>query len=72
MAVILADDQIAYKTKSHAIISHITTKAVFTAATDCTKTALYTRLILDKLGLTYENPTVIYEDNAAVIEMENA
>ena len=72
LAIILAGGPIAYKTKSQATISHSTTEAEFTAATDCAKTALYIRSILKELGLRCENPTTIYEDNAAAIEMANA
>jgi len=67
----LAGGPIAYKSKSQATISHSTTEAEFTAATDFAKTALHIRSILEELGLMCENATVIYEDNAA-IEMVNA
>ena len=68
----LAGGPIAYKSKSQATISHSTSEAEFTAATDCAKTALHIRSILEELGLMCENATVIYEDNSAVIEMVNA
>ena len=72
LALMIAGAPTAYKNKSQPTITHSTTEAEFTAATDCAKTALYIRSILEDLGLHQHNATKIFEDNAAAIEMANA
>ena len=71
LALTLAVGHIAYKSKSQPIISLITTEAEFVAATDCANTVLYIRSIMIELGLYQENITIIFEDNAATIEIVN-
>jgi len=68
----IAGAPIAYKNKSQSTVAHSTTEAEFAAATDCANTALYLRNILEEIGLPPRHATVIYEDNAAPIEMANA
>jgi len=71
LAIMLSGGPVAYKSKSQPTIAHNTTEVEFTAATECSKTAFYIRLILDELGLYQDSATITYEDNAATIEMEN-
>ena len=72
LAVMLAIAQTAYKSKSQTTVAHSTIEAEIAAATDWTNAALYLCNILEEIGFPPRHATVIYEDNAAVIEMANA
>ena len=47
------------------------TKAEFTAATDAGKAILYVRTILEELGLTQKDATVLHIDNNGALNMAN-
>ena len=72
LALMLVGGPVAYKSKSQPIITHSSIEAEFMAATDCEKTALYLCSLLEYMGLPQRSVTIIYEDNAAAIEMANA
>ena len=72
LSLILTGRSIAYKSKSQVTISHITTEAEFTAAIERAKKTLYIRSIMSELGLEQERVTVLYKENTAAIEIENA
>ena len=72
LAVIPAGTPIAYKSKSKRTIAHSTIEAKFAATTDYAKMVLYLRSILKEVGYKPRHATIIYEDNEAAIEMDNA
>ena len=72
LTLMLAGRSIGYKSKSKVTIAHSTTEAEFTGAQNVLKAALFSRSRLNDIGLTSENCTIIYEDNAAATEMASA
>ena len=72
MIQMLAGGAVFYKTKFQDTVALSSTEAEFTAACDAAKNILYTRSILDDLGIPQENASVIFEDNAGALQMANA
>jgi hypothetical protein len=68
----LCGGPIAYKSKIQSTVSTSSTEAEFLAAVHAAKIAKYLRSILNELGYTQNEPTTLYEDNAAAILMINA
>jgi Reverse transcriptase (RNA-dependent DNA polymerase) len=63
---------LAYKSKIQPSLSTSSTEAEFLAAVHAAKISKYLRSILTELGYHQEEPTTLYEDNAAGIFMINA
>ena len=68
----LAGGVILYKTKFQDIVVLSSTEAEFIAACDAGKNSLYIRSILNDLGISQDQATIIYEDNQGAIAMANA
>ena len=68
----LAGGTITYKTKYQDIVALSSTEAEFIAACDAGKTCLYIRSILDDLGISQDDATILYEDNKGAIAMANS
>ena len=63
---------LAYKSKIQSTVSTSSTETEFLAAVHAAKIAKYLRSILSELGYPQDEPTTLYEDNAAAILMINA
>ena len=69
IAVKFSGGVVHYKTKYQDTISLSSTEAEFVALCDAGKVVLYTRSILEDLGVPQENATVLYEDNRGALLM---
>ncbi len=69
LVFMLAGGAIAYKSKLQPIVAVSSTEAELYGAVHAAKLALYFRSILHELGYTQEDPTLMYEDNQAVINI---
>jgi hypothetical protein len=58
-----AGGAIGYKTKFQTVIAHSSTEAEFVAACDTAKLILFYRSLLDDIGISQTEATVMYEDN---------
>jgi Reverse transcriptase (RNA-dependent DNA polymerase) len=63
---------ICYRSKTQTTVATSSTEAEFIAAVTASKAVKYLRSILEQLGCPQVDPTPIYEDNEAAIEMINA
>eukprot|EP00957_Ditylum_brightwellii_P021616 1630051-Ditylum_brightwellii.AAC.1 len=68
---LFARTAIAYSAKWQITVAISSTKAEFIQAVSATKMAKYLQTVLNELGIQQCGPTMIYEDNAAVIMMAN-
>ena len=68
----LAGGAVLYKTAYQATIAQSSTEAEFTAAADAGKYILYLRSLLEEIGLSQEDATVLFEDNQGALLMANA
>ena len=69
--VCLAGAAVAFKTKLQSIIATSSTEAELVAAVHCAKTVRYLRSVLTDLGYAPSGPTILYEDNEAVLNIIN-
>ena len=67
----LAGGAIAYKSKLQATIATSSTEAELIAAVTAAKMAKYLRSVLHQLGFPQDGPTLLHEDNQAVINIVN-
>jgi dUTP pyrophosphatase len=72
LSIQLAGGTILYKTRYQDTIALSSTEAEFTAAAEAGKYILYTRSILDELGIDQTQATTLYEDNQGALLMANA
>jgi hypothetical protein len=63
---------VSYKSKIQPTVATSSTEAEFIAAVHAAKIAKYLRSILAEIGYPQDEPTTLYEDNAAAILMINA
>ena len=68
----LAGGTISHKTNFQDIVALSSTEAEFVAVCDAGENRLYTRSILEYLGIPQSEATIIYEDNKAAIAMANS
>jgi deoxyuridine 5'-triphosphate nucleotidohydrolase len=68
----LAGGVVLYKTAFQATVAHSSTESEFTAAADAAKYILYLRTLLEEIGLSQHDATVLYEDNQGALLMANA
>jgi len=67
-----AGGAIGYKTKFQTVIAHSSTEAEFVAACDTAKLILFYCSLLDDIGISQTEATVMYEDNNGALLMANA
>jgi hypothetical protein len=67
----LAGGVIAYKSKLQVSVATSSTEAELYAAVDAAKIGKYLRSVLDELGFVQDGPTMLHEDNQAVINIVN-
>ena len=72
MAIFLGGSVVAYKSKFQPTVALSSTEAEFSAACETGKVVLYLRSILEEIGVSQDNATVVYEDNQGAIMMANA
>jgi hypothetical protein len=70
--VIMMGGPVSWIAKKQPIQSHSTAEAEVIAACAAAKEAKYFRLLLDDIGITVKEPTVIWEDNSAAIVFAKA
>ena len=68
----LAGGAVHFKTKIQEDVAHSSTEAEFVAANEAGKMAKYLRSILDQIGISQEEATVILIDNSGALMMANA
>jgi len=71
MVFCLAGGAIAYRSKLQATIATSSTEAELYAAVSAAKVAKYLRTVLFELGFPPSGPTILHEDNQAVINIVN-
>ena len=71
IALRLASGTIMYKSKFQESIALSSTEAKFIAAAEAGKHILYTRSILEEIGIEQEAATILYEDNQGALLMAN-
>ena len=69
IAVMYAGGVVHFKTRYQDTIALSSTEAEFVALCDAGKVVLYTRSVLDELGVPQTNATVLYEDNKGALLM---
>ena len=67
----IAGGVIAYKSKLQVSVATSSTEAELYAAVDAAKIGKYLRSVLDELGFVQDGPTMLHEDNQAVINIVN-
>ena len=67
----LAGGAIAYKSKLQTSVATSSTEAELYAAVTAAKMAMYLRSVLNELGFAQTEPTMLHEDNQAVINIVN-
>ena len=67
----LAGGAIAYKSKLQPVVAVSSSECELYAAVHAAKVAKYLRTILHELDFTQQKPTMLYEDNQAVIKVVN-
>ena len=67
----LAGGAIAYKSKLQPAVAVSSSECELYAAVHAAKVAKYLRTILHELDFTQQKPTMLYEDNQAVIKVVN-
>ena len=72
MIIMFAGGAIGYKTKFQTVIAHSSTEAEFVAACDTAKLILFYCSLLDDIGISQTEATVMYEDNNGALLMANA
>ena len=72
IVIMLAGGAIAYKSKFQEVIALSSTEAEFVAACDAAKMILFSRSILEDLGIPQDQATVLFEDNNGTLMMANA
>ena len=65
--ILMAGAAIAWLSKRQALVTLSTAEAEFVSATRCAQEISFLRMLLDYLGFTQTEPTVIFEDNAACV-----
>jgi hypothetical protein len=71
LVFMLAGGAIAYKSKLQTSTATSSTEAELYAAVTAAKLAMYLRSVLNELGIKQGEPTMLYEDNQAVINIVN-
>jgi len=71
MVLCLAGGAIVYRSKLQSTIATSSTEAELYAAVSAAKVAKYLRTVLAELGFAQEGPTILHEDNQAVINIVN-
>ena len=71
LVFMLAGGAIAYKSKLQTSTATSSTEAELYAAVTAAKMAMYLRSVLNELGFVQGEPTMLYEDNQAVINIVN-
>ena len=72
VVIMVAGGVVGYKTKFQHAIALSSTEAEWVAACDAGKMILYFRTLLEDLGLSQEDATVMFEDNRGALYMANA
>jgi hypothetical protein len=71
LVFMLAGGAIAYKSKLQTSTATSSTEAELYAAVTAAKLALYLRTVLEELGFPQTEPTLLHEDNQAIINIVN-
>jgi len=71
LVFMLAGGAIAYKSKLQTSTATSSTEAELYAAVSAAKIAMYLRSVLNELGILQSEPTMLHEDNQAVINIVN-
>ena len=65
----LAGGDVLYKTAFQATVAHSSTESEFTAAADAAKYIPYLHTLLEEIGLSQHDATILYEDNQGALFM---
>jgi hypothetical protein len=62
---------ISWKSKKQPIVAHSTCEAEYVAASLCSTKSIYLRNFFKEIGFHQSNPTILFEDNKACIDLTN-
>ena len=68
----LAGGVVLFKTQLQSIVAQSSTEAEFIAAAEAGKNILYLRTIMDELGISQDQASILYEDNQGALLMAQA
>jgi len=71
LVFMLAGGAVAYKSKLQTLTATSPTEAELYAAVSATKIAMFLHSVLNELGILQSEPTMLHEDNQAVINIVN-